>query len=176
MQTAYIVLQKKDVTDATFSEVLQQAKNAPTAEGVQVDLFGNTEMLNLMIEKGQSLEGVEKWNNDLEGVVQVWEDPQDGFTYVVIGHNRLAKAKELGIPSVKVEFLDAPAAATARKQGALTNIAQGGGTLFDAASFLKESEITSPEQLTDIGIPLKSGTASKGLALSKLPANIYQDV
>jgi len=128
------------------------------------------------VQKGQSLEGVEKWNNDLEGVVQVWEDPQDGFTYVVNGHNRLAKAKELGIPSVKVEFLDSPDAIGARRQGALTNIAQGGGTPFDAASFLKESEITSPEQLTDIGIPLKSGTASKGLALSKLPANIYQDV
>ena len=128
------------------------------------------------VQKGQSLEGVEKWNNDLEGVVQVWEDPKDGFTYVVNGHNRLAKAKELGIPSVKVEFLDAPDAISARQQGALTNIAQGGGTPFDAANFLKESDITSPEQLTDIGVPLKSGLGAKGLALSKLPQNIYQDV
>ena len=128
------------------------------------------------VQKGQSLEGVEKWNNDLEGVVQVWEDPKDGLTYVVNGHNRLAKAKELGIPSVKVEFLDSPDAIGARQQGALTNIAQGGGTPFDAANFLKESGISSPEQLTDIGVPLKSGLGAKGLALSKLPPNIYQDV
>ena len=127
------------------------------------------------VQKGQSLEGVEKWNNDLEGVVQVWED-SDEVIYVVNGHNRLQKAKELGIPSVKVEFLDAPDAISARQQGALTNIAQGGGTPFDAANFLKESGISSPEQLTDIGVPLKSGLGAKGLALSKLPPNIYQDV
>ena len=48
--------------------------------------------------------------------------------------------------------------------------------LDEPEDIFKESEITSPEQLTDIGIPLKSGTASKGLALSKLPPNIYQDV
>ena len=127
------------------------------------------------VQKGQSLEGVEKWNNDAEGVVQVWED-SDGIVNMVNGHNRLQKAKELGIPTVKVEFLDAPDAITARQQGALTNIAQGGGTPFDAANFLKESDITSPEQLTDIGVPLKSGLGAKGLALSKLPQNIYQDV
>ena len=128
------------------------------------------------VQKGQSLEGVEKWNNDAEGVVQVWEDPKDAKVYMVNGHNRLQKAKELGIPSVKIEFLDAPDAITARQQGALTNIAQGGGTPFDAANFLKESDITSPEQLTNIGVPLKSGLGAKGLALSKLPQNIYQDV
>jgi hypothetical protein len=41
------------MTDSTFNEVLQQARSAPTAEGSQVDLFGNTEMLNLMVQKGE---------------------------------------------------------------------------------------------------------------------------
>ena len=151
----------RNVNEIKLDPVRFQYKGGVDAEGVQ---------------KGQSLEGVEKWNNDLEGVVQVWEDPKDELVYVVNGHNRLAKAKELGIPSVKVEYLDAPDAISARQQGALTNIAQGGGTTFDAANFFKESEITSPEQLTDIGVPLKSGLGAKGLALSKLPPNIYQDV
>ena len=57
------------------------------------------------VQKGQSLEGVEKWNNDAEGVVQVWED-SDGIVYMVNGHNRLQKAKELGTNILKeTEFI-----------------------------------------------------------------------
>ena len=47
-------------------------------------------------QAGNPLDNVEKWNPDFEGVIDVWEDPEDGKTYVVNGHNRLAKAKQHG--------------------------------------------------------------------------------
>jgi len=124
-------------------------------------------------QKGNSLSGVARWNPDLEGRVQVWRDLNDGNTYVVNGHNRVAKAKEMGIPSLRVEYLDAGDAETAMAQGAMINIAQGGGTPFDAAKFFRSRGITDAAQLKDMGIPLKSGLATQGLALSKLPPNIF---
>lgn len=126
-------------------------------------------------QKGNSLTGVDVWNEDMEGAIQVWTDPIDGKTYVVNGHNRLAKAKQLGVPSMRVEYINAPTAEAARGKGAITNIAQGGGTSFDAAKFLRDSNITEPAQLEALGVPMRSGLATEGLALSKLPDNIFQD-
>ena len=126
-------------------------------------------------QKGNSLTGVDVWNEDMEGAIQVWTDPMDGKTYVVNGHNRLAKARQLGVPSMRVEYINAPTAEAARGKGAITNIAQGGGTSFDAAKFLRDSNITEPGQLEALGVPMRSGLATEGLALSKLPDNIFQD-
>ncbi len=126
-------------------------------------------------QKGNSLSGVDVWNEDMEGAIQVWTDPMDGQTYVVNGHNRLAKARQLGVPSMRVEYINAPTAEAARGKGAITNIAQGGGTSFDAAKFLRDSNITEPGQLEALGVPMRSGLATEGLALSKLPDNIFQD-
>ena len=127
-------------------------------------------------QKGNSLTGVGVWNEDMEGSIQVWTDPMDGQNYVVNGHNRLAKAKELGIPSMRVEYINAPTAEAARSKGAMTNIAQGGGTPFDAAKFFRDyAGGVEASDLEALGIPLKSGLATEGLALSKLPDNIFQD-
>lgn len=125
-------------------------------------------------QKGNSLSGVSRWNPDAEGVLQVWDDPADGRTFVVNGHNRLAKAKELGIPTVRVETLPGDAV-QARALGAISNISSGGGTVFDAAKFLRDSGVTDPVQLKNMGIPLDSGFGAKGLALARLPQNIFQD-
>lgn len=126
-------------------------------------------------QKGGSLEDVPKWNMNMEGRSLVWEDPADGKTYIVEGHNRLQKAKELGIPSLNVDYLTAAEAGGARAQGALSNIAAGSGTPFDAARFFKSAGINDPSEVAGLGVPLKSGMATRGLALSKLPDNIFQD-
>lgn len=127
-------------------------------------------------QANNSLDGVTRWNPDMEGRIQVWRDKQDGKTYVVNGHNRLAKAKskEIDLPSIRVEFLTAATAEDAMAQGALNNIAQGNGTPFDAAKFFRSRGITDAAQLEQMGIPLKSGLATQGLALSKLPDTLMQ--
>jgi hypothetical protein len=125
-------------------------------------------------QKGNSLSGVDRWNSDAEGVIQVWADSMDGKTYVVNGHNRLAKAKELGVPSMRTEELLAATPEQARAMGAITNISSGGGTVFDAAKFLRDGGITDPAQLEQLGIPMNSGFGGQGLALSRLPQNIFQ--
>jgi len=127
------------------------------------------------VQRQGSLDGVEGWNTDAEGQLQVWTDPMDGKPYVVNGHNRLAAAKRLGIPSVRVEELLAGTAEQARAQGAIANIASGGGTVFDAAKFLRDSGVSDPAQLKQTGIPLDSGLGAQGLALSRLPGNLFQD-
>lgn len=130
-------------------------------------------------QKGNSLDGVEKWNTDAEGVIQTWADPMDGKTYVVNGHNRLAKAKELGIPTLQTQPLLAQTAEQARMQGAISNIADGKGTAFDAAKIIREKGIQDAAGLDAAGIPLKQGQGEKslgvqGLALSKLPGDLFQ--
>ena len=124
---------------------------------------------------GNSLAGVEKWNPDMEGTVHVWEDPADGKTYVVNGHNRLAAAQRMGVPSLRVDYLTAATAEEARMRGALTNIAEGSGTPFDAAKALKGMGIADEAQMKAMGLPLQSGVGKQGLAMSKLPDNIFQD-
>ena len=126
-------------------------------------------------QKGNSLSGVGVYNEGMEGQIQVWTDPMDGKNYVVNGHNRLGLAKSKGVPSMKVEYLNAATAEDARALGALNNIAQGGGTMFDAAKFMRDSGIKDPADLEALGVPMKSGLATEGLALSRLPDNIFQD-
>jgi hypothetical protein len=125
-------------------------------------------------QKGNSLEGVTKWNPDSEGVIQTWTDAADGKTYVVNGHNRLAKAKELGLASIRTEEILANTPEQARAVGAIANIASGGGTAFDAAKVIRELGIQDPAGLEAAGIPLQSGLGTQGLALSRLPDNLFQ--
>ena len=124
---------------------------------------------------GQSLGGVERWDPNAEGVLQVFTDPRDGKTKVVNGHNRLALAKRLGIPSLRVEEVNAITPASARAAGALSNISAGNGTPFDAAKFIRSTGLTDQAQLQAAGIPLDKGWGRQGLALSKLPPDIFQD-
>jgi len=127
------------------------------------------------VQKGASLAGVQKWNTELENAVDVWKDPADGKTYIVNGHNRRALAEKLGIPSLRINYIVAKTAEEARVKGALANIASGSGSGVDAAKFFKAKGITSPDELVTLGLPLASGKATEGLALSKLPDNIFQD-
>lgn len=119
-----------------------------------------------------SLGDVQKWDKNLAGIVQVWNDPADGKTYVINGHNRLSKAKELGVKEVTVRFIDAPDAASARAIGALTNIAEGRGTPLDAAKFMRDTGLTSKDMI-DKGIPMRDKVADEGAALAGLSDKIF---
>jgi|GEM_PF-3815387 len=128
---------------------------------------------------GNSLEGLERWDPNAEGIPQVWRDVKGeigppGVVYVVNGHNRLAAAKRMGIPSLRVEFLDAPTAAEARLQGAIANISDGKGTVFDAAKLAREQGITTTRDLKRLGKPQASGFWRDGIALSRLPEDVFQ--
>lgn len=127
------------------------------------------------VQAGNSLEGVSKWDTTAEGRIQVWEDPADGRYYVVNGHNRLQKAKDLGVPTLPVEVLIAKTPEQARAIGAASNIKAGSGTPFDAGKFIRERGITDVQGLEAAGMPLKSGLASKGFALSRLPEELFQE-
>ena len=125
-------------------------------------------------QAGNSLDGVDLWDPNSEGVIQVWRSPVDGRMKVVNGHNRLALAKRLGIPSLRVEELVATTPDAARAKGAISNISAGSGTPFDAAKFLRETGITDQAGLARAGIPLDSGMGKQGLALSRLPDDLFQ--
>ena len=127
---------------------------------------------------GNSLAGVERWDPEAENLIQVWRDGAGeigpaGQVYVVNGHNRLAAAQRLGIPSLRVEYLDAPTAAEARLQGAIANVSDGKGTVFDAAKLAREYGITDAAQLKKLGKPGASGFWKDGMALGRLPEDIF---
>ena len=127
---------------------------------------------------GNSLEGLERWDPFSEGMVQVWRDVAGeigaaGQTYVVNGHNRLAAASRMGIPSLRVEYLDAPSAAEARLAGAISNVSDGKGTVFDAAKLARQMGITDESQMVAKGKPGASGCGRDGIALSQLPEDIF---
>ncbi|MEB3360700.1 MAG: hypothetical protein VKI42_01095 [Synechococcaceae cyanobacterium] len=127
---------------------------------------------------GNSLDGVERWDPNAENLIQVWRDTngeigQAGAIYVVNGHNRLAAAQRMGIPSMRVEYLDAPTAAEARLQGAIANVSDGKGTVWDAARLARDYGITDPAQLTALGKPGASGFWREGMALGRLPEDVF---
>jgi hypothetical protein len=116
-----------------------------------------------------------KWNDDLAGIVSVWRDPENGKTYVVNGHHRVTLAKQSGAKTLAVRTLKEPTAAAARAVGALQNIAEGRGTALDAAKFIRDSGVTL-EDLDSKGISMGEATAQKGVALSRLSPNIFEQV
>lgn len=122
-----------------------------------------------------SLSGVKKWDANLAGIIQVWQDPKDKNVYVVNGHNRLELEKKLGVSKRPARFLQAKSAKEARAVGALTNIAEGRGNARDAAKFFRDSGI-SREDLDKKGVPLKEKIATDGLALSNLSDGLFNQV
>lgn len=122
-----------------------------------------------------SLTGVKKWDPNLAGIVQVWNDPKDGNSYVVNGHNRADLAKKLGVEKVTVKFIKADTPKEARAVGALTNIAEGRGNAQDAAKFFRDSGLKK-EDLDKKGIPMREKIATDGIAMSQLSDNLFNRV
>lgn len=119
-----------------------------------------------------SLAGISAWNFAAEGVLEVWLDPQDGLYYVVNGHNRLARAKDLGIQNLPCKLLPASTDREARELGAIANIASGCGTALDAASFFRDGR-WDKQRCKRYGIRLSQTVASNGLAISKLCTELF---
>lgn len=119
-----------------------------------------------------SLAGSTGFNPNLGGIISVWKDPADGVTYVVNGHNRLRLAKESQFGKVLVRFLDANSAEEARAIGALQNIAEGQGTPWDAAKFMRDTG-RGPDEMAAQGINLSGPVAEKAIPLTRLPRELF---
>lgn len=119
-----------------------------------------------------SLDGIAAWNFAAEGVLDVWRDPADNRCYVVNGHNRLAKARELGIKNLPCKLLPAATDKDARELGAIANIAAGCGTALDAARFFRDGR-WDKQRCKRYGIRLSQSVASNGLAIAKLCQELF---
>jgi hypothetical protein len=122
-----------------------------------------------------SLEGSTGYNPLYAGTISVWEDPADGITYVVNGHNRLRLAKESNYDKVLVRYLPAKTAKEARAMGALQNIAEGQGTAIDAAKFMRDMTADAAA-LQRQGLSVGGKVTSRAIPLSRLPDNIFDKV
>lgn len=123
-----------------------------------------------------SLLGITQWDDNLAGTLLIWRDPDNGRNYVINGHNRYSKAKALGVPSLKCEFIEAKDAKQARAIGALRNIAEGQGTAIDAAKFFRDSSLTAIDVKKAGYLPLSKNTVKDGIALANLIPCLFDRV
>jgi len=131
--------------------------------------------LNPATGAGPELANVSTFNPDFAGTLSVWRDPENGGTYIVNGHHRLALANRFQVPTVDVRYLDAANAPAARAKGALINIAEGRGTPTDAAQFFRDTGLR-PEDVAAQGVSMRGAVAAKGLALSNLAPDLFNRV
>ena len=106
-------------------------------------------------------------------IVSVWRDPQTNQLLVVNGHNRLDLARRSGTKSILTWEIDAATAEEARAIGAMENIAEGQGTPWDAAKIMRDMGINA-EEMVRRNIDVTKGVAEKGVALSRLPQDVFE--
>lgn len=106
-------------------------------------------------------------------IVSVWRDPQTNQLLVVNGHNRLDLARRSGTKSILTWEIDAATAEEARAIGAMENIAEGQGTPWDAAKIMRDMGINA-EEMVRRNIDVTKGVAERGVALSRLPQDIFE--
>ncbi len=129
----------------------------------------NTDALG--VKRGpESLEGVTEWNQDLAGVVSVFESI-DGTRTIADGHQRVGLAKRIKAqdPSVKTNAYtqtyresDGFTPERVRTLAAAKNIAQGTGSIIDAAKVLR----VKPEDLPPL--PPKSSLFRDAQGMTQL--------
>jgi hypothetical protein len=120
-----------------------------------------------------SLSDIKTWNPLLAGVLLVWWDDHQHKLYAVNGHNRLSKAKQLGVQFLWVRLSSARTADEAKAEGALMNIAEGRGDIFDAATFFRQSGI-GQEELNGHGISMGGYLASAGTQIATLAPHLFE--
>ncbi len=121
-----------------------------------------------------SLREIKQWDENLAGLVLVWLDPDNGLSYVINGHNRVALALNLGIDALWVRYINADNAIQARAIGALANIADDKGTSLDAAKFFRDMGYHAHNLPKNID--LTKTVCSQGLSLAKLCDELFLQV
>ena len=107
-----------------------------------------------------------KWNPLYAGLLYLWQD-KDGKLFVVNGHHRLDLAKRLGVEEINAQIdreVDGVTAEQAYIKGALINIKNGNGTVYDYANFFRKSKMSRQDALYD-------GFIAKGKTLAGIRAN-----
>jgi hypothetical protein len=156
------------------TDARMEVEDLQLMEGAQYKKYGKQ-------AAAKGLEGAKEWNDDLAGILLVWRGPpgeQYDKPVVINGHNRYAAAVRLKsegktVPSLRVRFIEAETLGDARAIGALTNIAEGRGTVWDAAEFFREGGYTI-DDLQKKGLALGEEKVNRGYALSKLIPDIYK--
>ena len=129
------------------------------------DQFGVTERLR----------GIEEWDPISAGAVTVWE-ANDGRRLIADGHQRLGLAKrmqeagkggDIRLNAFVLREADGISAADARIITALKNIAEGSGSLTDAAKIFREGGPMAEDALRG-RLPPRSTLVRDGKALARL--------
>lgn len=115
------------------------------------------------------------YQDALAGVITIWKDPADGKFYVINGHHRLDLAKRNNVQSINVQIIGGESAQDARVLGALQNIAEGQGTVIDAAKIFRDMKFDISE-LTKVGLSLTDSKTNDGMALSNLSQDLFDNV
>ena len=114
-----------------------------------------------------------KYNPMLGGKLAVWQDPENGKSYVVNGHHRHELAQRSGYNGqVTVHHIKAKDHEEARAYGALINIAGGNGTAVDAAKFMRDTG-TTLDQLSAKGVSVTKGMGRDAGVLAKLSPRLF---
>lgn len=110
-----------------------------------------------VLSGGEGLASVSRWDRAKAGQALVWEDP-NGALFVVDGHQRAGLARRVRaadpqaqtpITGVLLRARDGITATQARTIAALKNIAEGSGSMIDAAKVLRDQ----PEAFADGSMP-----------------------
>jgi hypothetical protein len=125
----------------------------------------------------ERLQGVEKWDPRMAGTVLVFRDA-DGKNWIADGHQRLALAKRMiaaGQTGIRLNAFvldakDGMTVARARNIAAAKNIAEGTGTVIDAAKIMRESAETGIELPA---MPPRSALVRDGRALQRLGPDAF---
>ena len=139
--------------------------------------YKRSEITDSENQVGESLKGVEKYDQATAGPLTVWER-HDGSRWVMNGHHRRELAKRTGETSVPVRVFKEGEGVdfqTARALGALQNVRDGKGTALDAAFVLKDLGF-SLDELKRAGVNLRSGVGRDAVSLMSLDAEALQMV
>ena len=118
------------------------------------------------------LDSQNSFDRNLGGSLLVWHDTKDGKFYVVNGHHRYELARRTNYQGkVHVRMIDARNDVWARSEGARINIAEGHGTVYDAAMYIRDAE--NPMVARKIVENLPGKIADAAVYLSKLNHNVW---